>query len=317
MFCTTENEMAPIEEAMTAGAQEYIMKPFDRRSSAQVRAGRPALTDASTAPGRPQPPAAGRDPSRVMVVDDFAVIRGLLSRDAGERSGRAGRRAVGNGQMAIDELKRTPVDVLVLDIEMPVMDGMTALPLLLRADPGAQGHHGLDPDHARRRHRLRALRLGAADYVPKPTRPAERRREFRARTDGQGQGPGPAPRRSRRDCPAGAAAARARRSRPAADRARPACRRRSSPSAVPPAGRRRCSTLVQGLARRLNAPVVLTQHMPATFTPILAEHITALGGMPCAEAKDGEALAAGRIYLAPGDRHLMVDRGARPVCMRV
>ena len=43
---------------------------------------------------------------------------------------------VANGQLAIDELKRTPVDVLVLDIEMPVMDGMTALPLLLRADPG-------------------------------------------------------------------------------------------------------------------------------------------------------------------------------------
>ena len=41
-----------------------------------------------------------------------------------------------NGQLAIDELKRTPADVLVLDIEMPVMDGMTALPLLLRADPG-------------------------------------------------------------------------------------------------------------------------------------------------------------------------------------
>ena len=54
-------------------------------------------------------------------------------------------------------------------------------------------------------------------------------------------------------------------------------------------------------------PVVLTQHMPATFTPILAEHLTRLGGMPCAEAKDGEALLPGRIYLAPGDRHLLVQ----------
>ena len=58
-------------------------------------------------------------------------------------------------------------------------------------------------------------------------------------------------------------------------------------------------TLVQGLGRTLNVPVVLTQHMPATFTPILAEHLSKLGGMPCAEAKDGEVLAAGRIYLAP------------------
>ena len=66
-------------------------------------------------------------------------------------------------------------------------------------------------------------------------------------------------------------------------------------------------TLVQGLGKTLNVPVVLTQHMPATFTPILAEHISKLGGLPCAEAKDGEALQAGRIYLAPGDRHLLID----------
>jgi two-component system chemotaxis response regulator CheB len=47
--------------------------------------------------------------------------------------------------------------------------------------------------------------------------------------------------------------------------------------------------------------------MPATFTPILADHLTKLGGLPCAEAKDGETLAAGRIYLAPGDRHLQIN----------
>jgi two-component system chemotaxis response regulator CheB len=55
--------------------------------------------------------------------------------------------------------------------------------------------------------------------------------------------------------------------------------------------------------------VILTQHMPATFTPILAEHITKLGGLPCAEAKDGEPLLPGRIYLAPGDKHLIVESG--------
>jgi two-component system chemotaxis response regulator CheB len=66
-------------------------------------------------------------------------------------------------------------------------------------------------------------------------------------------------------------------------------------------------TLVQGLGRTLNVPVVLTQHMPATFTAILADHIGKLGGMPCAEARDGDALAANRIYLAPGDHHLLIE----------
>jgi two-component system, chemotaxis family, protein-glutamate methylesterase/glutaminase len=70
--------------------------------------------------------------------------------------------------------------------------------------------------------------------------------------------------------------------------------------------------LVQGLGRVLKVPTVLTQHMPATFTPILAQHITKLGGLPCSEATDGEPLVAGRLYLAPGDRHLLVEttRGA-------
>jgi two-component system chemotaxis response regulator CheB len=68
-------------------------------------------------------------------------------------------------------------------------------------------------------------------------------------------------------------------------------------------------TLVQGLGKTLNVPVVLTQHMPPTFTAILAEHISKLGGMHCVEAKNGETLNAGHIYIAPGDRHLMVDGG--------
>jgi len=65
--------------------------------------------------------------------------------------------------------------------------------------------------------------------------------------------------------------------------------------------------LVQGLGRSLNVPVVMTQHMPATFTPILADHLTKIGLMPCAEARDGESLLPGRIYLAPGDRHLLIE----------
>ena len=67
------------------------------------------------------------------------------------------------------ELRRRPIDVIVLDIEMPVMDGLTALPLLLKARPGLQivmastlTERGADVS-------MRALRLGAADYVPKPS----------------------------------------------------------------------------------------------------------------------------------------------------
>ena len=234
---------------------------------------------------------------RVMVCDDSAVIRGAVARmlDADPAVQVVAR--VANGQLALDELKRTPVDVLVLDIEMPVMDGMTALPLLLRADPGLKVIMASTLTTRGADIALRALRLGAADYVPKPsavTGDETFRRELVEKVKGLG--------RMRRRVAQPPRETVALRLRPA--------------SIVPPrllaigsstGGPQALFTLVQGLGKTLNVPVVLTQHMPATFTPILAEHISKLGGLPCAEAKDGEALTAGRIYLAPGDRHLLVN----------
>jgi two-component system chemotaxis response regulator CheB len=234
-----------------------------------------------------------------MVCDDSAVIRGAVTRMLEADAAVQVVARVANGQSALDELKRTPADVLVLDIEMPVMDGMTALPLLLRADPGLKVIMASTLTTRGADIALRALKLGAADYVPKPsavTGDEAFRRELVEKVKGLG--------RMRRRLAHPARQTAALRLRPAA--------------LVPPrllavgsstGGPQALFSLVQGLGRTLNVPVVMTQHMPPTFTAILAEHIGKLGGMPCAEAKDGEALAAGRIYLAPGDRHLLVVSG--------
>ena len=64
---------------------------------------------------------------------------------------------------------------------------------------------------------------------------------------------------------------------------------------------------MQQLGPKVGVPIILTQHMPASFTPILAQHLDKLG-IPCAEARDGDMLQPGRILLAPGDRHLLVRR---------
>ena len=242
------------------------------------------------------PPTA---PARVMVCDDSAVIRGAISRmlEADPTVQVVAR--VANGQMAIDELKRTQVDVLVLDIEMPVMDGLTALPLLLRADPGLKVIMASTLTTRGADIALRALRLGAADYVPKPSAvhgDETFRRDLLEKVKGLA--------RLRRRVTQPVREAPNLRLRPAAVVA-PRLLAIGSSTGGPQA----LFTLVQGLGKMLNVPVVLTQHMPATFTPILAEHITKIGGLPCAEAKHGETLTAGRIYLAPGDRHLMIDGG--------
>jgi two-component system chemotaxis response regulator CheB len=245
--------------------------------------------------------AAGSKPplARVMVCDDSVVIRTAVARmlDADPAVQVVAR--VANGQMAIDELKRTPVDVVVLDIEMPVMDGMTALPLLLRADPGLKVVMASTLTTRGADIALRALRLGAADYVPKPSAvhgDEGFRRELIEKVKGLA--------RLRRRVAQPVTETRSIRLRPA-----PITSPKLLAIGSSTGGPQALFTLVQGLGKRLNVPVVLTQHMPPTFTAILAEHITKLGGLPCAEAKDGEQLTAGRIYLAPGDRHLIVDAG--------
>ncbi len=75
--------------------------------------------------------------------------------------------------------------------------------------------------------------------------------------------------------------------------------------------------LFGALPSRLDVPVVVTQHMPAAFTRRLAERLAAAHGRPCAEARDGEPLRAGHVYVAPGDHHLTVDRGAWDVRVRL
>ena len=234
--------------------------------------------------------------ARVMVCDDSVAIRGAVARILESDPAVKVVAKVANGQLAVEELKRTRTDVLVLDIEMPIMDGLTALPLLLRVDPTVRIVMASTLTTRGADIAMRALRLGAADYVPKPstigTVGDERfQKELLAKVKGL---------------------VRQRQRTPSVSVAQPA---RPAPLTPPrllaigssTGGPQALFTLVQGLGRQIGVPVILTQHMPPTFTPILADHINRLGGLPCAEAKDGEMLTNGRIYLAPGDKHLVVE----------
>jgi two-component system chemotaxis response regulator CheB len=194
--------------------------------------------------------------------------------------------------------------VVVLDLEMPVMDGMTALPLLLRVAPrrpavivaSALTQRGAAAAMA-------ALRAGAADYIPKPgaaggglNDPAFQA-ELLAKVKGWARmgAAGPVPR-----VPVPA--------RPVAIAPPPGL------SAIgigcSTGGPQALAALVQGLVRPLSVPVLVVQHMPRGFTAMLADHLDRLGRLPCAEARDGEALRPGRLYLAPGDRHLLAESGS-------
>jgi two-component system chemotaxis response regulator CheB len=244
-------------------------------------------------------PVSGEAVSRVMICDDSVTIRGAIARILESDPTIKVVAKVSNGQLAIEELRRTQVDVLVLDIEMPVLDGMTALPILLRADPGLRVIMASTLTTRGADIAMRALRLGAADYVPKPSSiggVADDRfnQEIISKVKGLT--------RLRRHIPPSA--------RPAGSivtRAAPKFPAKLLAIGSSTGGPQALFTLIQALGRSVNVPVVLTQHMPSTFTPILAEHITRLGALPCAEAKDGEPLVPGRIHLAPGDKHLILE----------
>ena len=283
----------------------------------------------------PAAPAAAQDPIRVMIVDDAVVVRGLVSRWVDEEPGLKIVASLRTGREAVDQLLRHNPDVVILDIEMPELDGIEALPLLLekKRDLVVIMASALTRRHAEIS--LRALSLGAADYVPKPatnrevTTSAAFRRELIEKIRQLGG------RRKR------GADVRARMLAIPSVVARPKLALAEVPSRAPSHGHasdftlrpfgltppralligsstggpQALTMLVTQLAPVIErAPVLITQHMPPTFTTILAEHLARASGTPAREAEDGESILPGRIYLAPGGRHMAVARrGGQPV----
>ncbi len=185
----------------------------------------------------------------------------------------------------------------------------------------APQRRGLAQGHAARRARLRAEARGQTPASPpRPISGARssdkvkalgaRARERRRRL-GAPAGPTPAQDQTRRSRPC--SASRRRTAKPSEQKFT-----LRAPSSVPPrllaigsstGGPQALLEVLKPLGPLFaRMPVVITQHMPATFTAILAEHIQRATGVPTREARDGEAITAGRIYVAPGGRHLVFAR---------
>lgn len=250
-----------------------------------------------------------RDPRiRVMVVDDSAIVRGLivqtLERDPALRV--VARAA--NGEAALIELARAAVDVVVLDIEMPVMDGLTALPLILKLQPEARVVMASTLTRRNARISLQALQAGAADYVPKPETGGlvgadEFARELTAKVKALGG----------RGAALTAPSPAITRPAPLSPPIRPQVVAIGGSTGAPPA----LMALFADLKGELEQAVLLTQHMPPTFTAMLAEQLERTGERPAAEARDGEPILSGRIYVAPGGWHMTVGRSGKVPVIRL
>src|SRR4051812_15113818 len=116
----------------------------------------------------PPAPAAAQEPLRVMIVDDAVVVRGLVSRWIDEEPGLKTVASLRNGREAVDQLLRHNPDVVLLDIDMPDLGGIEALPLLLEKKRDLVVIMASTLTRRNAEVSLRALSLGAADYIPKP-----------------------------------------------------------------------------------------------------------------------------------------------------
>ena len=116
----------------------------------------------------PTAPAAAQDPIRVMIVDDAVVVRGLVSRWIDEEPDLKTVASLRTGRDAVDQVLRANPDVVLLDIDMPDLDGLSALPLLLEKKRDLTIIMASTLTRRNAEVSLKALSLGAADYIPTP-----------------------------------------------------------------------------------------------------------------------------------------------------
>lgn len=261
----------------------------------------------------------------VLVADDSALVRRLVS---GVINDAPDMKVVGlahHGAHALEKIAELSPDLLTLDIEMPVMDGLTAMREIHRRFPRLPVIMVSTLTQRGAAVTLDALTAGARDYVTKPTNSAsladsldELRDQLlpRIRALTARRLPLPAARRPADAAPASQAAA-AQPARTARPGGTPVAREKRRASARPTqvvaigsstGGPDALARVLSSITEKPAVPLVAVQHMPPVFTAMLAQRLSRLGPIEVVEAEAGQVLQPGVMYLAPGGRHLEVAR---------
>ncbi len=256
--------------------------------------------------------------TRVLVVDDSGFFRRRIV-EILQADGRL--QVVGtacNGREAVDQVAALKPDVVTMDIEMPVMDGISAVRHIMASHPTPVLMFS-SLTHAGAQATLEALEAGAVDFLPKKFDDIARNREHatellrqrilavaRRRAPARAVAGDPAPLRPP----------------PRPDVAAP------EPASAP--GRYEVVAIasstggpvaLQQVLTRLPAdfplPLLLVQHMPASFTPAFAQRLDQQCAIEVREAADGDRLAPGRAYLAPGGRQMRIEQQQGEVRVRI
>ncbi|MGI9176349.1 MAG: chemotaxis-specific protein-glutamate methyltransferase CheB [Pirellulales bacterium] len=298
LMISTEHDQDRIALARAAGIDEYLAKPFTAAALARK------LVDLGVV-ARELATVGGRGPIGVLICDDSATIRGILTATlAADPDLKIVGTAI-NGAVCLDTIAATRPDLVLLDVEMPVMDGLTALreirkrfgklPVVMFSSLTERGAKAT----------VDALLAGANDYVAKPAGLNAEDVAARIRTDVIGRikslvqrGTASMSGRSAATGQTGGGAAVVRPARTS--------RIEGVVIAVSTGGPTALAEVLPAFVPEARVPVVVVQHMPAFFTAALAERLAKVSGLPVREAVEGESVRPGEVLLAPGGRHVEV-----------
>ncbi|WP_315763368.1 chemotaxis protein CheB [Sphingomonas sp. Y38-1Y] len=231
-------------------------------------------------------------PVQVLIVDDSIVARAVLRRIIEGDPRYHVAAAVGDARAAIAFLMQERVDIVLLDIEMPGESGLSALPEILRAGRGARVLIVSSTSAPGAEASVRALALGAADTLVKPGAGVLAGRFAQALAE----------RLARLSSESHAAA------EPFEEIAAPVGQRREVPRVIAigasTGGIHALGRLLGEFDAGCSSPILVTQHLPASFMPYFAAQLAQLAKRPCLVAEDRMRLRAGHLYVAPGDAHL-------------
>lgn len=261
-------------------------------------------------------------PTRVLIVDDSIVVRRMVANALADDPDIDVVGTASNGRVALERVAALEPDLVTLDIEMPILDGIATLAELRRSRPRLPVVVFSTMTESGARATLDALAAGANDFVTKPSEvggPDAAVRAVQAELIPRIHALTARSRRTIGRLPDGPGTA------PSARSAAPTMPR------LVPVGSQRVAAVVLGVSTggpnalaqiwpslaHLTVPVLVVQHMPPVFTAILAKRLNDLGSLPVAEARDGETVTAGRAWLAPGGFHMTLDRTDSEVHIRL
>lgn len=247
------------------------------------------------------------NPIRVLIVDDSVVIRSLLRQALAAESDIEVAGVAANGRIALSMLDQVCPEIVTLDIEMPEMDGLQTLAELRKTHPHLPVLMFSTLTERGGVATLQALSLGATDYVTKPS-------NVRSAGDGLSAIREQLLPKIRSLC----------RRTLRSGRLLPVVYSRESSAAVSAiaiatstGGPNALSCVLPGLPRSMNVPVLVVQHMPTTFTRLLAERLDRECSLPVREAEDGALVKPGEVWVAAGNYHMSVKRDGLSVRLRL